>query len=205
MREIVTKRLIPNLGKRAAARWARFTEESNRQFQKLSPAKKRVTIAEDVIAQLKAKALIARHGTYVEPKKELNDKRNAALTGIDLSVVIPYFEACDVCAVGSVMICTIMRDDHVTYDGNDSAIDSEVHTNAARFFTEDQVHDMELIFEGWRAQSWSGEDWFPHDLEAGAILTLIMQNVIDSGGSFEGHRFGVWLKAHLTKKKRRAA
>lgn len=201
MREVVIKKLIPNLSKRAAKRWARFTEESNERFQKLSLSRKRVAIAEDVIAQMKARALVATHGQYVESDNLPEDVD--ALRGVDLAVAIPYFETCNVCAVGSVMICTIMRDDKKEFSSDVSFGGNEAYQEAERFFTNTQLSGMEHVFESWSTLDCSGEDWFPMDLNAKQILTLIMEHVIAAKGSFTICAFKKWLKTRCITKRRR--
>lgn len=195
MREVVSKRLIPPLGKRAAAKWARFTEESNKEFQALSPAKKRAWIANDVIAQVKVKMLIAEWGTYVDSHGCPEGDVEEALRGVDLGVALPYIGPCNVRAVGSIMICTIMRDDNFSYSGYGLNFDGdEAYKEARRFFTDSQLNTMEELFEGWSSQRYSYEPWFPESLDANAILILIMQHVVDTDGSITHASFDAWLK-----------
>jgi hypothetical protein len=105
------------------------------------------------------------------------------------------------------MICTIMRDDNVAYEGGGLyTTGSEAYEVAQRFFTHDQLNDMEDIFENWYCQSWTHEDWVPsRKFSAESILTLLMECVVDTKGEFSGDKFGPWLKHRLEQEKQTRA
>jgi len=80
-------------------------------FSKLTDAEKRVTIAKDVLKQLRAKRLIATHMVYFNSEKVEEFYSQTIFnrdTELELSEVIKD-EKCNVCALGSLFVCAVDR------------------------------------------------------------------------------------------------
>lgn len=179
----------------------------NRLFAKASPAEKRVLIAKDVIAQIKAKRFKPKSGVWVQPVDakntrdiELDDEFNedASVRELFLEKKIP---ACECCALGALfMSCTLYNNQTTVQDFVDEVrFDFEEHVEVGkftngltRFFSRSQLKLIETAFEGgygaFRSPSaktmanlvrW--EEKLPDDQKR---LVAIMNNIIDNKGTF---------------------
>lgn len=91
---------------------ARQTERSNRAFERMSPAQKRVTIAEDVIKSLNTGGLKAGHMMYFHVAgvdRFIQDDPN-----VGLKELLPVLPPCEVCAKGGIFTCVVARRNQVT-------------------------------------------------------------------------------------------
>ena len=80
------------------------------EFKKLGKAAKRVEIAKDVIAQIKAKKYRAKANEYITiPKSnKLKDEDN-------LQKKLPQIKSCSVCALGGLLMSSIKYENNLTY------------------------------------------------------------------------------------------
>jgi len=86
---------------------------TNKQFEQLSKAEKRVAIAKDVLKLIKAEKLIPETGSYVE-----NDQLDSILWNndeVDIKKALKELQQpCEVCALGAIFYAeTIKRNDCV--------------------------------------------------------------------------------------------
>ncbi len=111
-------------------------------FSKLSATNKRITIAKDVLKQLKLGRLVAQAGTYFTPQavyREYDDEK-------ELSDVIKD-KKCTVCALGSLFVCAVDKLDKLKYGDAYYIAQYEIHTYLKGFFAEDQLRLIESAFE----------------------------------------------------------
>jgi hypothetical protein len=145
-------------------------------FDRLSPEAQRVAIAKDVLAQIEAKKLMAKRGTYVSVEPEDITKEFK-----DTDQVRDLFAAskkCQACAVGSLFMSAVGLHDKLTINqaplylsGRFGVGHSGCYGYLTMFFSEKQLEMMETIFEGT-----SGS--------ATARLKSLMENVIENNGQF---------------------
>ena len=179
----------------------------NKLFAKASPAGKRVLIAEDIIAQVKAKRFKPRSGVWVQPVNasntldlELDHNFDGAVSVRELFLE-KKIPACECCALGALfMSCTLYNNkttvddftEEVIFDFEEK-IDSGTFKNGlTRFFSRSQLKLIEAAFEcGFgafrvadkktmdRVAKW--EEKLPNDQKR---LVAIMNNIIDNKGTF---------------------
>ncbi len=92
--------------------------KSNAAFKKATKAEKRVMIAKDVLAQIKAKRYIPESGTWVDPnwniRNEIDGTESVQKLFADRTI-----ETCNVCALGSLfMSCTNLNNNTSFADFN---------------------------------------------------------------------------------------
>jgi hypothetical protein len=141
----------------------------NAAFEKLSPEKKRVQIAKDVLKALDTKAFLPRNGAFVIGA----DGALGAIplierdTPQDLQVCeAAAFDQCRVCALGGLFVTAVQRADKLTvrelrklegyersYNLADPLVglsDDSVVPYLERFFDKGQLFLIEAAFEGGR-------------------------------------------------------
>jgi hypothetical protein len=179
----------------------------NKLFAKASPAGKRVLIAEDIIAQIKAKRFKPKSGVWVQPTNakhtadielDLTFNGTAPVRELFLEKKIP---ACECCALGAMfMSCTLYNNKTTVNDfTNEVILDFEetVETGTfknglTRFFSRPQLKLIEAAFEGGYGAFRSSnaktmaslvkwEEKLPDDQKR---LVAIMNNIIANGGTF---------------------
>lgn len=178
----------------------------NKKFKAATPSQKRVLIAKDVIAQIKAKRFKARSGTWVNPvfrngqdldMFEKFDEEIAPVRELFLEQKIP---ACECCALGAMfMSCTLYNNKTTVENLLDETLNFEdlIRTSGPQFsngldqfFSKTQLKLIEAAFEGdYGAFSWEGSDktkvWYetlPNDTKR---LVAIMNNIIKNKGIFK--------------------
>lgn len=183
------------MAKTTARGLAKLTAASNRAFAKASPAKKRVMIAQDVLAALKARRLKARAGMYLVG--DLAGKKG------ELRDILPTVPPCSVCAKGAIMLCTVMRRDRVKvndvfgyYDHFDERTENRRSAFKGRkmsrllggVFSPSQLAMIENEFEGRHYDE--SDPRAPGPLgyglpeTSGRRLVAIMENIVKNGGTF---------------------
>lgn len=150
------------------------------QFKKLTPAERRVLVAKDVLAALKAGRLSAQRGTYLSIDKWDEYGNSAACEpyrkSVDARSEFAKFDQCGVCARGACVIAAIERFDRVSVGGmgrystlSDLASDSKIIGDV---FPVSMMLSMESLFEaGWLS---------PND-----ALVVIMKNIIANHGQLD--------------------
>ena len=184
----------------------------NKIYAEASAAEKRVLIAKDVIAQLKAKRIFAETGTWTDldvlgKAQSFNEE-----AGFQETFLTDNSLSCNCCAVGSLFIgCTLYANKLPNYEIRDNwelgenLISRKKFANGfEKLFSPKQLGLIELAFEG-RSEFFTDDEWF--DYEAPKLsakentaarvryydafkserdrLIAIMENIIENNGTFE--------------------
>jgi len=152
--------------------------------------KKAVQIAEDVLAQLRARKYVATAGTYVD----LND---AFIEGKNYWEDVPVVKSlqtflkkhakkksCHVCALGACFLANVERRNKVDLEDFYGRRDIEV--NLAGIFSAEQMDEIETAFEGNTSHggSWDAVAFGNRYHDDTARLRAIMRNIIKNDGEF---------------------
>lgn len=187
--------------------------DNNYRFNKMAPNRKRVRIAKDVIEQLDAKKLIAKHGTYLQlssiaAKKKYDiryfswpdfEDKKSKIAETQISEVVSA-NSCKVCAIGAVFASAVKRANHCTIGDMNSDADGLnddifMRSYLKSWFSREQLALMEIAFDR-TDQSIDGDASgadddvldaaynFASKQTAGGRLRAIMQNIIDNDGEF---------------------
>lgn len=185
--------------------------KSNAAFKKATKAEKRVMIAKDVLAQIKAKRYIPESGTWVDANwnirggiDEIHETDSVQKLFADRTI-----ETCSVCALGGLfMSCTNLNNNtcvsDINYGGEGTEIgeriqDGDTLSNGLnKIFSKKQLQLIEVYFE--KGDGWFGEDGYtgnyigedsrhveyfndayPDDDER---LVEIMKNIVANDGTF---------------------
>lgn len=180
----------------------------NRAFEKATPAERRVLVAQDVIAQIKAKRFAAEQGTWTDlcPRPEIKHDASFQETFLENQAV-----KCQCCAVGSLFLgCTLFTNkiENVEVDDNwelgDKLFERQKFANGfEKLFSIKQLGLIEMAFEGTTG-FFQDDDWL--DIAAPKVsekeriaavmfheryadsekrLIAIMQNIIANKGTFK--------------------
>lgn len=165
----------------------------NEAFEKLSPAKKRVAIAKDVIAQLQTKKFKAEQGVYVRLDKELTERELKK----DASEILTAAKECTVCGIGGLFVSAVCKADKLPvqealdaydYSRSETNFDGEkAYEYLEQFFDEQTLRNIETAFE--QRDDFGGEwgaDEFAEEVEDDDDrLRLIMENIVVNKGKFK--------------------
>lgn len=124
-------------------------EARNKLFEALSPAEKRVAIAQDVLDGLRRGFYTATPGTYCHESDPLKNRLRDLDVGQQIQpVLLKAAPKCQVCAVGSCMVSAIRlgNDEKQTYSGQDGELPHAYNT-AGKHFSYAQLNLMERCFE----------------------------------------------------------
>jgi len=165
-------------------------EKDNARFNKMSKAKKRITIAEDVLASLKMGKYKAETGTYIE----VNTNKDHDSLPTDSQALLRTEEVqCDVCAIGAIFASKVRKGNKCNYDLFNGNNDSSLIANLKGIFNEIELRIIETAFEG-EAQSGlvkeadeeAAVSWYEknHPHNADKRLVAIMKNIIKNNGNF---------------------
>jgi len=173
----------------------------NAEFKKATKAQKRVMIAQDVLAQLKAKRYVAESGCWVQANY------NPAATWADIKYtdsvqelfVEKKIESCNVCALGGLfMSCTNFNNNTLLEDLDDvseglgALVDEEekLSNKLNKIFSTSQLKLIESYFEANDGyfRDYDEDDRievfynkYPSDKKR---LQLIMENIAENEGTF---------------------
>jgi len=185
------------------------TNQLNEEFKKATKAQKRVMIAKDVLAQIKAKRYFPESGEWVEPlwsgdQKSMDIKLNPN-SSIKDAFKSKAINSCRVCALGGLfMSCTNLNNNTTvqdlkdeTYIGDLVADDDKISNGLNRIFTQKQLMLIEIYFEGsqgyFRDNLSSDEkaETFLENYSDDERLEMIMQNIIDNNGTFKPSKLDI--------------
>lgn len=183
-------------------------EQKNKAFERLTHAQKRVTIAHDVIAQLKSEKLVAESGVYVTGINT-GDRFNP---NTQLKTIFNQTSQCNVCGIGALFVCMVKRINNIkvkdistkttNYDLENSIFQDTLTNYLDGYFTQDQLSHIEKAFECTITNHLS-QDQMDNDsgryfydqsnserlrLSAEERLTFIMLNIIKHNGTFKFQR-----------------
>jgi hypothetical protein len=186
----------------------------NRKFKGAAAAEKRVLIAKDVIAQVKAGRFKASSGSWVYPLtrsgrdwflSNLSVEEDESVQKLFLEGDIPK---CECCALGAMfMSCTLYNNkttaielEDVRFSFSDYVEEGSFSNGLSKFFSKDQLRLIESAYEGncgafylEQTASWEEEGLLPGDKTAGWMdrlpddkkrLVAIMENIIKNKGKF---------------------
>ncbi len=173
------------------------------KFAKMTPAQKRVAIAQDVIAGLKAKRLVASPGVYVQilAKSKMVTERDVK-NGVELQAKLAKVKRCNVCALGGVFVAAVDRFNGIKcnsdigltkpgeYDGfsyGGEVDDVVMKEHLRKFFSVPQLEDIEMAFEGFDPNGCRINDnaWTQRIRNSTERMSAIMQNIIKHKGRFD--------------------
>lgn len=133
----------------AIEREKKLSKKRNAEFRAMPDDRKRVVIAQDVLAQIEMKRLVPTYGTYLTVPSECERKfgeyefdelqLNDALSGT----------SCQVCGIGSIFVAAIDRANGCTVGEMTSASDDEfMREYLSNWFSAEQLDLIETAFEG---------------------------------------------------------
>lgn len=141
----------------------KLIEKNNLIFDQLSPAEKRVAIAEDCITRIKIKQIEARQGSFIREsdfyggigfhengdmfKKPnyMEQYQNEVKDIINSSPI-----TCSACAKGALFISYVGRVNNVNRVYDSVNIDNAEHKKLLELFSAEQLSLIELAFEGYQ-------------------------------------------------------
>jgi len=145
--------------KKAVTAHNKVVNKSNKAFEKMKPAEKRVQIARDVLFQLNSGKLIAAHRLWLGANKDddvsfISDseiKKNA-----ELQDILGKRKECYGCALGGMFMCAVERANKLkvgklnfNHDQEKNTIHgNDVFSYMKKFFDKKQLFLIELAFEG---------------------------------------------------------
>jgi hypothetical protein len=181
-------------------------KNTNEEFKKATKAQKRVMIAKDVLAQIKAKRYIPEAGTWVDIN--YNHFGSEMQIGEECSVQELFsektIESCQVCALGGLFMSCINLNNSTLFKELDEAANClgdwiaknlKLSNNLNTIFSRDQLILIELYHEGGSGYFRSSDNlkakykhynlfytFYPNDEER---LKLIMENIVENEGTFK--------------------
>lgn len=182
-------------------------ENRNRVFAAATPEQKRMLIAKDVIAQIKAKRFKPTSGTWVRPKMkngaylEIEEKFDGdeSIRELFIGKRIP---ACDCCALGAMfMSCTTYNEgttvDHfereIDWDFEERVLNKTLSNGLTNFFSVEQLQLIETAFEGGDGafmvekgdlEAQKAASWYEDLSRDDKRMIAIMENIIANNGTF---------------------
>lgn len=174
-----------------------------KSWEQMSRKQRRIAVAEDVIANIYAKRLRVRTGSYVNPDSSYNLDALLEFGFTNEQIMEKLKEKCTVCAKGALMICKVakfnnfdlMGEDINNWDGNKTI---EVLDDA---FDKEELDQIEAAFEGNPEYLDECDDYLDDDDEdrfdkdyghwrrnfpdAEDRLLAIAQNIVDNDGTFK--------------------
>lgn len=166
------------------------------EFDRLSPSKRRVMIAQDVIQQLDIEQYTAKSSVYIsgrlnnggkfDPQDGINPKVSPSNVSTDpvhdLLVGGQVADGCHVCAAGAGCLSAIRLFDKAKYNKADYSdqLELDLDNTFHKYFPQ----EMRERLEGWFERS-AGDDFW-QGLDDDTRLRAIYQNVIDTNGNFAG-------------------
>lgn len=166
----------------------------NKAFNKLTAPQKRVAIAKDVLAQIKAKNIKPMSGTYVFSEKLTAKLNDFKFKDTQFCELLPTVGTCQVCAKGALFLSTILKSDDLKVDDlTESCYSPNRHyvddtdigkylANDLEVFSQFQLDLIENYFE-----CNDGTDTF-HERNDKERLVDIMENIVANKGTFNGDK-----------------
>lgn len=175
------------------------TKNLNAEFKKATKAQKRVMIAQDVLAQLKAKRYVAESGCWVQPNiHSAWEKKLSHHDSVQELFIEQKIESCNVCALGGLfMSCTnfnnntLLEDlDFASSELGDLIEEVKLSNKLNSIFSVKQLKLIESYFEENDGYFYINSqydrikafcDKHPSDKKR---LQLIMENIVENEGTF---------------------
>jgi hypothetical protein len=169
----------------------RRIQEENEEFTAMTPAQKRVRIAQDVLEWMKFGRIVATNGEYMSVVDERDRQRKA-------STVNGF--TCHACALGSVFAVSVERGLATPTRGSlNNTYDEDMRNKLGKHFDERQLLMIEDAFEGFGASNDARATGFCADIkkyknvdgisvrdpDASRLrMERIMNNIIANDGTF---------------------
>lgn len=180
----------------------------NIAFEKMSPAQKRVAIAEDVIASLRAKKYTADSGTYcdiyIKEDIESAPVKRGAKVELQEILLSDKIEACNVCAIGSMFASRVAVGDSFKVNAANCKSGGYLDLNNSSqliktldgIFTTEELRYIEYAFEGQDIKHKFNKKpeefhakvdkfYYKYEDDDNKRLTVIMKNIIKNEGTFK--------------------
>lgn len=180
-----------------ASVFAQQVEAKNAAFANMTPEQKRVAIAQDVIAGLRSRRLVAEAGTYIST--DLNrgcvNESSISENGISVQDVLKDIPVCNVCAKGAMFVSMVERFNQVYYKPEDGENAEDVYESDVvffydggndmmyeleKYFSREQLDLIEAAFEAWdnidlrlKAENWRSPQNIDAAYEAVGKITAI--------------------------------
>lgn len=175
-------------------------KKRNAAFKKMSQVEKKIAIAKDVIALIKAEVLNAEKGYkyetfYKEMIEYTPDSQVQSVLNDRIETV-----KCDVCAIGAVALAKIRIGNDCTKEDLGANESDNLIDNVSDIFDEAEMRLMEVMFEsvGMTDEAeemveevygddtlWQAEAFHQSYKDDNARLIAIMQNIIDNEGEIK--------------------
>jgi phosphoribosylformylglycinamidine (FGAM) synthase-like enzyme len=160
----------------------------NAEFKKATKAQKRVMIAQDVLAQLKAKRYVAESGCWVKPNIDSAwEQKLSHHDSVQELFIEQKIESCNVCALGGLfMSCTNFASSEL----GDLIEEVKLSNKLNSIFSVKQLKLIESYFEENDGYFYINSqydrikafcDKHPSDKKR---LQLIMENIVENEGTF---------------------
>jgi hypothetical protein len=167
-------------------------------FEQMTPAEKRVAIAQDVIRHMDAKRIIPLHGTFLAPYR---GRLFEPGSDVELSDALKTGPVCECCQVGAMMYSAVLLADALKVSELESSashygINSfDIWNYLAQWFTDEQLNLIEYTFEGGNgatsvdeiddAETCEHAEMFHDEYDdEGHRMRAICENIIANGGEF---------------------
>jgi len=180
-------------------------EKTNSNFRKATKAQKRVLIAQDVLAQIKAKRYVAESGIWVAPHFSVNVETVVHESAQKLFAE-KVITTCNVCALGGMFMSCTNLNNNTTVEQLERSADLgesvdcgiKLSNGLNQIFSKKQLMLVETYFEvgdGWFGEKGytgesNGEDQYHVEAfydkypDEGDRLKEIMKNIIANDGTF---------------------
>lgn len=145
------------------AKYAKYVAKKNAEFAKMTKKEQRISIAKDVLAQIRAKRIIAQTGVYFQPARGYEHRTKRVDMQKPVAETLATVESCQACALGSLFACAAdvvpslkVVDTYVGQTLQNWTHDDSVRTTFRQqdtfkaltpFFSEAQLHMIECAFE----------------------------------------------------------
>jgi hypothetical protein len=162
-------------------------EKGNARFNKMTKMQKRVAIAEDVIASVRAFKFRAEPGTYFAMQN------NDAITSDPQAIMQHEETVCNVCAIGAIFASKVKIGNKCTLNIDQKLGDRSIIPNIKSIFSEKELRIIEAAFERnaqdsivpddieEKARKWHDKN---HPMDDDKRLIAIMKNIIKNKGTF---------------------
>jgi hypothetical protein len=163
------------------------------KFNRLSARNKRVSVAQDVLLQLKAKKFLPKQGFYLELPSEVEYEEEDSAQNVLKEA--PY---CEVCAKGAMVCSYILNYNSATMEDTEEI---DEYPEMIEIFGFELWNILEALFEGWAfepngetvpSNSWNVDEYRYNQNGQEYSLESLMENIVRNGGqyNYNGVLFG---------------
>ena len=133
-------------------------------FSKLSPERKRVAIAKDVLQQIKLGRYIASAGSYIQALMMKDGKERWEMAGEDIKRNFTKIKSCEVCAMGACLMSITKFENKLKFSDVGASME-QLHNEKnielfSSIFSPEQLLLIEMAFEGDSGGTRVGVDLF---------------------------------------------